>query len=245
MIISHSPQGTPQWFEDRAGAITASMFAECRKRLKSGPNKGDYSSEAHAYAFRLAVERIKGAACDQDQYETYAMRRGKELEHDARMIHEERIGTFVEQGGFIMTDDRLFGFSADGFIGDDGLAEYKCFLDTTKVRKIMFEQSIEEVADQVQGGLWITGRKWCDSCLYYPDLESIGLNLIVNRVFRDDDYIAELETDLLAFNGLVMEYIEKINRLAEKQNKSSALAAFAANEAAGDPAAPTSIEDLF
>ena len=217
MIVIECDQGSPEWFEARSGAITASMFSEVRKRLKSGANKGDFTTAAHNYAFKLAVERIKGGPAAEDQFETFAMGRGKELEVDARFIHERRLGgVFIEQAGVILTDDRKFGFSTDGFIGDDGVSEYKAFFDGTKVRGILFDQSSDDVIDQVQGGLWISGREWCDFCLYYPDLESVGLDLIVNRIHRDEDYIDALTADLLEFDRLVESYIERINTLAAK-----------------------------
>jgi hypothetical protein len=237
MIILTSEQGTAEWFEDRAGAITASMFTECRKRLKSGPNKGGHTTAGHNYAFKLAVERIKGGCIDQDQYETYAMRRGNELEHEARLLHEQKVGVFVEQSGVLLTEDRKFGYSSDGFIGEDGLAEYKCFLDGSKVREIMFNDATDDVNDQVQGGMWISGRQWCDFALYYPDLECIGLNLTVNRVQRDEEYIELLVADLLAFDELVESYIERIDLLAEKQKNPAFESINIADEA--------SIEDIF
>ena len=47
MILHTAPQGSPEWLQSRAGLITASTFVEIRKRLKSGPNKGDFSSFAN------------------------------------------------------------------------------------------------------------------------------------------------------------------------------------------------------
>jgi hypothetical protein len=215
MIFLDSEQGVPQWFQDRAGAITASMVATARKKLKSGENKGDYTTAGHNYAFKLAVERIKGGPVDDDQFVTWAMRRGTELEHDARRVHEKHLGgVFIEQAGVCLTDDRKFGYSTDGFIGDDGMAEYKCFLDGSKVREILFSSSTTDVIDQVQTGLWITGREWCDFGLYYPDLSSIGLDLIVQRMERNEEYIEEMVEDLLAFDGLVEDYMLRIRGLA-------------------------------
>lgn len=243
MIVIECEQGSPEWHAARAGAITASNFSEVRKRLKSGKNEGDFTTAGHNYAFKLAVERINGRACDYDTYETYAMRRGKELEAEARYEHERRIGSFIEQAGVALTDDRCFGFSTDGFIGDDGVSEYKCFTDGSKVRAILFGGSDEEVIDQVQGGLWITGRKWCDFCLYYPDLASRGLGLTIRRIYRDEEYIEKLVANLLEFNGLVEEYIRMIDELAEAErakvfdNFSDAVEAAVIDEA--------QLEDIF
>lgn len=214
MIVIECEQGEAAWHEGRAGAITASMCEEVRKVMKSGARKGQCSTAAENYAFNLAVERLKGAATDYDQYETYAMRRGKELEHEARLAHEKALGgVFIEQAGICLTDDGKFGFSTDGFIGLDGISEYKCFTDPSKVREILFSASTNDVINQVQMGLWITGRKWCDFVLYYPDLRCKGVDLTVNRIGRDEEFIEEMVADLLRFDALVETYMEEIEKL--------------------------------
>lgn len=202
MILHNAPQGSDEWHAARAGVITASMFVTCRQKLKSGPNKGGFTAEAQAYAFRLAVERISGKPLDEG-FETWAMRRGHEMEPAARFEHEMEIGVVVQPAGFVTTDDNLFGASADGLIGDDGGAEYKCLVDPSRLSRVLLTGDISEFIDQVQGGMWITGRKWWDFCLYCPALESIGLQLWHRRVERDDNYIDQMEMELIEFERLV------------------------------------------
>lgn len=204
MILHTAPQGSPEWHAARAGVITASMFATCRQKLKSGPSKGEFAAAAGDYAFRLAVERISGQPLDEG-FETWAMRRGHELEPAARLEHELAIGVVVQPAGFVTTDDNLFGASADGLIGEDGGAEYKCLVDPSRLRRVLLTGDISEFMDQVQGGMWITGRSWWDFCLYCPALERIGLQLWRRRVERDDNYIDAMEMDLIAFERLVTE----------------------------------------
>ena len=208
MIICESPQGSPEWYQDRAGAITGSMFSEVRKRLKSGQNKGDFTNEAKKYAFELAIERVTGKALQDDQFETYAMKRGHFLEPDARAAHEARHGVMVIRAGFIKTDDGKFGCSADGLIDlrGGGISEYKCFVNPEKLSNIILENDWSEVRDQVQGGLWLTGRKWAHYGLYCPDLACVGLDLVVHEEDRDEAYIEELEQDLVVFDRLVEDY---------------------------------------
>lgn len=218
MIILDSVQGSPQWLADRAGVITASMFSTAREKYVRGARQGDYTDPAKNYAFNLAVERRKGGTCQHEAFSNKYMKRGNELEPEARMLHEARIGTFIEQGGLILSDDRLFGYSADGFIGDDGLAEYKCYTDPAKVRLIMFENAVNNEMDQIQGGMWITGRAWCDFVLYYPDLECDRNTLKINRIYRDEEYITDLVNDLFAFNDFVDEYVDKLRVDARANN---------------------------
>lgn len=208
MMIHECSQGTPEWYQARCGVITASMFAECRKRLKSGPNKGDYSKAAKEYAFKVAVERLSGKLLEDEQFETWQARRGRELEPTARVLHEERKEILVQQAGFATTDDGVFGASVDGLIDNDGISEYKCFISPSSIMPIILEGNIEDCKDQVQGGLWVSERNYAHFCLYCPALESVGKELTIFEVERDDNYIQKLESDLLEFNRLVESYME-------------------------------------
>lgn len=205
MIIVECRQGSPEWHQSRAGATTASMFSVARKKLKSGPNKGDYSEESKKYAFRLAIERISGEPLDEG-FETWQMRRGHDLEEDARIAHESRTGLLVDLAGFVLTDDRKFGASADGLIDHDGGAEYKCLVAPDRIRDVLLNDDISEFTDQIQGCLWITGRSWWHFCLYCPALAPIGKELYLKHIERDDDYIEALEQDLIQFEKLVSQY---------------------------------------
>lgn len=252
MIVFNCTQGSPEWHKARAGVITASMFAECRKRvgglteqqsayveaIRSGKSEaearesagyktaprasaitkalagepvGDFSDAAKAYAFRLAVERISGQPLDEaDQFQTYAMKRGQELESAARIAHEFILDISVTPCGFVATDDRKFGASADGLIDSDGGSEYKCLIDPTRIRDVILSGDISEFTDQVQGCLWLTGRKYWHFCLYVPALASIGRELTVFNVCRDEDYITDMAHDLLMFDALVCDYEQSL-----------------------------------
>ncbi|MHA6234232.1 lambda exonuclease family protein [Pseudomonas fluorescens group sp. PF-69] len=213
MIIVNCAQGSEAWHQERAGVITASMFGDARTRLKSGPNKGEPTAKALDYAFRLAVERIGGKPLD-NGFETWQMRRGHELEPEARMEHEIQTGLMVTQVGLVKTDDGVFGASADGFIGEDGGAEYKCFLAPEKLRSFHIDNDASEIMDQVQGCMWITGRKWWHIGMYCPDLKVVGRQLWWKEFKRDDDYIEKLEEDLWQFKLLVDGYEAKLRSKA-------------------------------
>lgn len=205
MIIYDHPQGSAEWLASRAGVITASKFVEARKRLKSGPKKGGFTEAAEDYAFRVAVERISGAPLDEG-FSTWAMKRGNELEPEARAWVEVKLGIFVDTAGFVTTDDEKFGASADGFIDKDGGLEIKCLVDPGRIRNVILSDDISEFMDQIQGGMWLTGRKWWQFALFCPALEKVGLQLYTKRVERDDNYINEMELDLLEFERVVSKY---------------------------------------
>ena len=207
MIVHECEQGSEAWHMARAGCITASMFKVTRAsaRLKSGPNKGEYSEAAKNYAFRLAVERISGRPLDEG-FETWQMRRGHELEPEARAEHEAAAGVLVQRAGFVTTDDGTFGASADGLIAPDGGSEYKCLVSPEGLRQVLLDDDLSEFTDQIQGCMWITGRRWWHFALYCPALAPIGKALYWRHIERDDDYINAMELDLIEFNRLVERY---------------------------------------
>jgi len=211
VIIYTAQQGSPEWHAARAGCITGSMFATARERLKTGANKGQPSSAARDYAFRLAIERISGMPLDEG-FETWQMRRGHELEPEARAAHELHASVTVEPCGFVTTDDGLFGASADGLIGHNGGAEYKCLVSPERLRETLITNDVSDFIDQVQGGMWITGRTWWDFCIYCPALASIGRALTRWRVPRDDNYIEAMERDLVEFSRLVSTYEAELRK---------------------------------
>lgn len=198
---------------DKAAAELAGYKAvpksETIAKAIRGEPVGDWSEAAKNYAFRIAIERIAGKPLD-DGFETWQMRRGHELEPEARMEHEIKAGVIVEKCGFVTTEDDWFGASADGFVGNDEGCEYKCFLSPEKLRAFWMDNDASCIMDQVQGGLWITGRKRWHVGLYCPALEPAGKQLWLHTYDRDEAYIERLESDLLRFRELVMQYESRL-----------------------------------
>jgi hypothetical protein len=168
----------------------------------TGERIGEFSDVAKKYAFALAIERINGQPLDEG-FETYAMRRGHELEPLAREEHERQSGLEVDRAGFVTTDDRVFGCSADGLIADTSGAEYKCFIDPERLYRFHIDNDASEVFDQAQGCMWITGRTSWHIGLYCPALQNVGKQLWWREFPRNDNYIHAMEADLLEFKQLV------------------------------------------
>ena len=189
--------------KDAAG-YKAKPTSSAIDRALAGEKVGEPSEGAKSYARRLALERICWTVLS-DDFETWAMRRGRELEPDARRAHEIRAGVMVEPCGLVLTDDRLFGASADGLIDDDGGSEYKCLVSPDEIFSV-WAGDTSEYDDQMQGGMWITGRQWWDFGMYCPALAPIGRELYLKRIPRDEAHIEALEADLIEFNQLVEQY---------------------------------------
>lgn len=214
IYVDNMLAGRSEAASQEAAGYKAAPRAEAVRKALDGEPVGRPSDAALNYAFALAVERISGEPLD-GGFETWQMKRGHELEPDARMEHEIQTGLLVQRAGFVTTDDGVFGASADGLIGEDGGSEYKCFLAPEKLRAFHIDNDASEIMDQVQGCMWITGRKFWHVGMYCPALEKVGRQLWWKEFKRDDDYIEKLEEDLWRFKLLVDQYEAK---LREKQS---------------------------
>jgi hypothetical protein len=186
-------QGSAEWFVERAGRATASEF----KTVQTGGRSKDEPSETRLkYAVKLAMERITGKVAESGEYP--ATEHGKATEPHAQMAYEARTGNIVDIVSFIKHPTLMAGASPDGLIGDDGGLEIKCPANPLVHWLTIMRGMPKEHIAQVQGGMWITGRKWWDFVSYRPDAPE-GLKLYVQRIERDEVYIAKLEQKVIDF----------------------------------------------
>lgn len=183
----------------------AAPVAECVRRALAGEDTEQPSDTAKRYAADLAVERISGQPHGEPP-KAWVLERGHEMEAHARRFYEARTGSYVTEAGICLTDDEIFGYSTDGLVDDDGLIEIKAPIDSTKILAMWQTGDTSEYDHQMQGGMWITGRKWCDFIMYVPDLAAVGKDLFVKRVFRDDAFIDDMVEKLAEFDKLVGKY---------------------------------------
>lgn len=237
ILWSEAPQGSDLWLEHRRGVCTASRFKDARDRLKNGAP----SAKLMGYAYDLARERAGGIApgFNGNQY----TRAGQDNEPMARMAYEIDRMEFVETVGFAYTNDRKFGVSADGLIGDDGVWECKMLVASERIFTAIVEGDISEYRDQCLGAMWLLHRKWVDLTLWAPDLPR---PLHVVRIQRDEAEIDALVADLLAFDKLVNTLADKLrNRLGmglklDDDELAAVIAAPAASPTT-EPAAPARV----
>ena len=185
-------QGTAEWLQEKCGYASASEFAAIVA-------KGDRIG-CRKYMRQIVAERLTGKPIENRAYGNWQknLDRGKEQEPLARAAYEEATGNLVEQVGFIKHQMIMAGCSPDGLIGSDGGCEIKSVIPTKQLDTILAGKCPTEHIPQVQGGMWITERKWWDFCSFSPDLPE-NLRLYIFRVERDEAYIATLQTEVISF----------------------------------------------
>jgi exodeoxyribonuclease (lambda-induced) len=202
MIFIDCEQGSEEWHAARCGVVTASKVREALEVAFKGKPNEKPSAKAELYAAQVAMERVSKKPCG-DIFNSWQMKQGQEREPMARMAYEAETGNLASESGVVLTDDRLFGYSTDGFINDDGMIEIKCLASAVVVRDMLLTEDLSEYIHQIQTGLWITGRKWCDFVMYVPELEAAGNHLFIKRVYRDEAFIEDMEIGLVKFERSV------------------------------------------
>jgi hypothetical protein len=177
--ILKAEQGTQEWLDARLGRPSASQFS------KLVTTAGKPSASADDYISEMIAERITGER--EPIYVNEWMQRGTELEPRARETYEFMYDVDVQEVGFILDDSGEFGCSPDGLIGEDGGVEFKCPAPKNHIAWSRKGKCPSKHYAQVQGCLYITGRKWWDFMSYHPDMKPF-----VVRVERDEEFIAKL-----------------------------------------------------
>jgi putative phage-type endonuclease len=207
---ANEAQNTEGWMLSRCGMFTASRAADLMARTKTGPSK----SRDNLIAL-LVVERLTGQPVE--TYQNDAMRRGTELEAEARDAYSFTTSLAVEETGFVTCDDLPnTGCSPDGLIGDDGLVEIKCPASMAKHLDALLKGShAVEYAWQLQHQLMVTGRAWVDAVSYdsrFPE----HLQLAVVRVFPNEPAISELREAIMAADVEIFDLVGKLAQAAQK-----------------------------
>jgi putative phage-type endonuclease len=192
-------QDSEAWHQLRLGRITATRF---RVMMSDTSTKGykDLITE-------LAGEILTGQS--EETYMNDVMRRGKELEPEARAYYADIFGD-VEQVGICLPDEgdefhEWIGISPDGLT--DGVLEIKCPMIKAHLNYIEGNRLPAEYRWQVMAQLYVTGLPYCDFMSYYP-----GLKPFIIRVYPDDEAFGQITERL-------QETILKVKSKIETYNK--------------------------
>ncbi len=185
MIVERCKQGGAVWHRHRLGIPTASHFYEILT-----PKTREPSKQAVVYMDRLLAEFFTGVPADAAV--SAFMDRGTEYEPRARGRYALERDVDIDEVGVILRDDRLVAASPDGLVGEDGQLELKTPGAIGHIRNL--RDGMKGYESQVQGGLWLSGRAWCDLVSYHPDMP-----MAVVRYVRDEEHIEQLEAAVSVF----------------------------------------------
>lgn len=206
-------QGCDEWLDLRKGMLTASTMklALSEKTLKIANN-----DKIRQQIYQIAAERI--GCPPADNFTSYAMERGNLEEVEARIEYINQFAQ-VEECGFIINNKLGFpvGCSPDGLVGKFGMIENKSRLPKYQVQTII-EHCGEhdntpipsEFMLQVQTGLFVSEREWCDFTSY-----SNGLNMVAIRCYPIEKYQEAIKAAAIQTEQAVCAIVSKYMSLVD------------------------------
>lgn len=202
-------QGTPEWFAQRLGKLTASRMADVLATTKSGP-----SASRKNYLAQLVAERMTRQVGE--SFTNAAMQWGTEHEPLARAEYEIITDATVDQVAFIDHPEiEWCGASPDGLVMD-GLVEIKCPSTATHIEYLLAGKPPAKYVPQMALQLACTRRQWCDFVSYDPRMPEEH-RLFIVRYRPEPGYLETIEKEARAFLGEVQEVIDRLNRLSQQE----------------------------
>lgn len=199
-------QGSPEWFAQRLGRVTASRLVDVLAKLKTG----EAAARAN-YRAELVAERLTGKASE--SFSNAAMKWGTDCEPLARAAYEAEFGVLVDEVAMIPHPAiEWAGASPDGLVGSDGLLEIKCPSTKTHIDTLLSGEAPSQYLPQMFWQMACTGRAWCDFVSFDPRLPA-DMQMFVKRVHRNDDLIATYEQEVIVFLSEVGDTILKLTQL--------------------------------
>jgi hypothetical protein len=205
MITYHDAveQGSAEWLALRCGLLTASEM----KLIVTPTLKAASNDKERAHLYELLAQRITGYV--EPRYVSDDMLRGMEDEIEARLQYAKTYAP-VQEVGFITNDKWGFtiGYSPDSLVGDDGLIECKSRNQKHQIRTLVDYVSADTIDPdymiQVQTGLMVSERKWCDLVSYCG-----GLPMATVRVYPHSGYQDAILSAATLFEQRLADAMEK------------------------------------
>jgi len=190
-------QNTDEWFDLRGGLATSSNFSKIMAN-----EEGAFGEPAKKYAVEIAVEIVTGELEEAARYKNSYMDDGHIFEPIA--IREYEMETFnnVIKGGFFISDNKRFGDSPDGNVGEEGCIEVKCVIRTTHFKRLEKGGFDSAYKWQIMGHIWVGNKQWCDFISYCHSMP-LGKKLYVHRIERDEDMMQRIEARMTEFWKMV------------------------------------------
>ena len=192
MKVIDCEQNSAEWLAARCGSLGASSIADMVAKTRTG-----WGASRFNLAARIVCERLTGTP--QESYTNAAMQWGHDTEPQARAMYEFMRDVAVQQVGLVLHPSiNKSHASPDGLVGDDGLIEIKCPNTATHIETLLSDDVEGKYIKQMQWQMSCCGRAWCDFVSFDPRLPA-EMQMFVQRVRRDDEFIAELEREARLF----------------------------------------------
>jgi putative phage-type endonuclease len=202
-------QRTTEWFAQRCGHLTASRIADMMARTQKG-----WGASRANYAAQLIAERLTGVA--ESGFTSAAMQHGIDTEAAARAAYGFMQDVEVIEAPFVLHPRLAWsGASPDGFVGDDGLVEIKCPNTATHITTLRDGEIPDKYIKQMQWQMACTERDWCDFVSFDPRMP-VEMQLHIQRVDRDNDLIAEIESAAIGFLDEIAATVAELEAIYRK-----------------------------
>jgi len=202
-------QRITEWFAQRCGHLTASRIADMMARTQKG-----WGASRANYAAQLIAERLTGVA--ESGFTSAAMQHGIDTEAAARAAYGFMQDVEVIEAPFVLHPRLAWsGASPDGFVGDDGLIEIKCPNTATHITTLRGGEIPDKYIKQMQWQMACAERDWCDFVSFDPRMP-VEMQLHIQRVDRDNDLIAEIESAAIGFLDEIAATVAELETIYRK-----------------------------
>lgn len=206
-VYDQLEQGSESWLEARRGILTASVIG----KLITSTLKVANNETSRTIIRTLAAERITGHV--EPVFVSYDMEFGSFVEPYVRDHYAEHYTKeTVTEVGFMVRDHDGYrlGYSPDGLVGDDGLIEIKSRKPHIQLKAFLEDQVPAENMAQIQTGLLVSGRQWCDYISYCGDMP-----LYIRRITPTPQWQQTITQTLQEFEGEMNHIIDTYKQLTE------------------------------
>jgi len=197
MKIVDCEQYSEQWWQETLASIGGSSISSVCAKGKGKMRKN--------LLYRFVGEYLTGTPYE--GYSNYHMERG--LEEEAKSLEAYSIitGNEVQKVGLCRKEAHKH-YSPDGLIHSDGIAETKSAIPSIHVERIDTDKVEGNYIKQVQWGMFICERTWCDFISYSPLVSDRPI--WIKKIFRDEKLIKEMNAEADKFIADMKTVIEKI-----------------------------------
>lgn len=215
-------QGSDEWAAVRCGLPTAS---EMKLLVTPATLKPANNDKERAHMWELLAQRITKYV--EPRWIGDDMLRGQDDEITALDVYDKTYGA-IQRVGFVTNDKWGFtiGYSPDALIGEDGQVECKSRKQSLQIKTLVDYVSTDTIdpdfSIQVQTGLMVTERKFCDLVSYcgglpmatvrvYPEAEIQDAILSAAANFEARLRVAEKKyNEVIASNARLIPTVRKI-----------------------------------